>query len=157
MDKQESVELFKKILKDHNKSITKTRLFVFETLVENRFQSLYEINKKTKCLVNRSSLYRIIEMFQDLRIIEKVPVGWKYKIELSDIFINHHHHITCRSCEKTSVAELNADLEKLIDDIATRADFTLQKHQVEINGICAECQIEKTSSPAKTEISKTVQ
>lgn len=140
MNKEESIELFKQILKDNNKSVTKSRMIVFNNLLESRFQSLYEINKKTKKDINRSSLYRIIEMFESLGIIEKVPIGWKYKIELSDIFINHHHHITCRSCNKMSVAEFNSDLEKMIDDIANKANFNMQRHQIEINGICADCQ-----------------
>lgn len=141
MDRKESIVLFKKILKDNNKSITKPRLLVFETLMENRFQSLYEINKKTKNQINRSSLYRIIEIFNDLRIIEKIPIGWKFMIELSDIFINHHHHITCRSCEKVTVADSNSDLEKIIDEIADKANFASQNHQIEINGICLDCRL----------------
>jgi len=140
MNKEESVELFTKILRDNNKSVTKSRMLVFETLLKNRLQSLGEINKKTKDEINRSSLYRIIEIFEELRIVEKVSIGWKYKIELSDIFINHHHHITCRLCEKVSVVESNPELETLINDIAERADFTLQKHQVEISGVCSDCQ-----------------
>ena len=142
MNKDESIKLFKKILNDNNKSITKSRMVVFNNLLENSNQSLYEINKKTKSEINRSSLYRIIEMFESLGIVERVPIGWKYKIELSDIFINHHHHITCRTCQKTSVAESNPDLEKLIDNIANKANFALQRHQVEINGICSDCQLD---------------
>lgn len=140
MNKEESVKLFKQILKDNNKSITKSRMVVFNNLLESRFQSLYEIDKETKKDINRSSLYRIIEMFESLGIIEKVPIGWKYKVELSDIFINHHHHITCRSCNKVSIVEFNPDLEKIINDIANEANFNMQRHQVEINGICADCQ-----------------
>jgi len=140
MSKEESIKLFKKILKDNNKSITKSRMLVFETLLENNSQSLNEISKKTKNEINRSSLYRIIEMLERLNVIEKVSIGWKYKIELSDIFMSHHHYITCRSCEKIFITEPNPGLEKLIDDIADKADFAFQKHQVEINGICLDCQ-----------------
>lgn len=140
MNKEESVELFKKILNENGKSITKSRMIVFNSLLENSNQSLYEINKKTKNEVNRSSLYRIIETFEDLGIIEKISIGWKYKIELSDIFINHHHHITCRACQKVLIAESDPDLEKIIDNIAGKANFSLQKHQVEISGICPACQ-----------------
>ena len=140
MNKEESVELFKKILNDNNKSITKSRMIVFNNLLESSNQSLYEINKKTKSEINRSSLYRIIEMFEDLGVVEKKPIGWKYRIELSDIFINHHHHITCRTCQKVLVAESSPDLEKIIDDIAGKVNYSLQKHQVEISGICPACQ-----------------
>lgn len=140
MNKEESVELFKKILNENGKSITKSRMIVFNSLLENGNESLYEINKKTKNEVNRSSLYRIIEMFEGLGIVEKIQIGWKYKIELSDIFINHHHHITCRTCQRVLVAESDPDLEKIINNIAEKANFSLQKHQVEISGICPACQ-----------------
>lgn len=139
MNKEESVELFKKILNENGKSITKSRMIVFSSLIEDRFQSLYEIHKKTKDEINRSSLYRIIEMFENIGVVEKVPIGWKYKIELSDMFINHHHHITCRMCHRVSIADSNPDLERLIDNIASQAGMTNQRHQVEISGICSEC------------------
>lgn len=133
-----STETFKSLLKEAGYSLTKARLLVFETLLRNHEpMSMSGLVAATNS-VDRASVYRAVELFEHLRIIQRITTGWKYKLELSDRFTEHHHHLTCVRCER--IIKINEDeLEQFIDDVAKRAHFTPTAHQIEIQGLCEAC------------------
>lgn len=96
--------------------------------------------------IDRASLYRTIDLFERLGIVQRIYIGWKYKIELSDIFTHHHHHISCLGCGKVVAITEENEIESLIHDLAARHGFSAQTHQLEIRGYCQQCNI--TSSAA---------
>jgi Fur family ferric uptake transcriptional regulator len=50
----------------------------------------------------------------------------------------HHHHLVCEVC--TRVTEIDAaDVERWVDDVATRHGFQVTGHRADIFGVCAEC------------------
>ena len=50
----------------------------------------------------------------------------------------HHHHLVCTSCHR--VVELpDCDLEPWVTRSARQHGFTATGHQVEIEGVCADC------------------
>jgi Fur family ferric uptake transcriptional regulator len=70
--------------------------------------------------------------------VQRLNTGWKYKIELTDKFAEHHHHLTCTTCGQTT--SLNeAELESFIEKIAHDYGFTPSSHQIEIQGLCKTC------------------
>lgn len=88
--------------------------------------------------IDRASVYRAVELFEQLGVIQRIITGWKYKLELSDRFTDHHHHLTCTNCER--IIKLNEDeLEQFIDKLAQRAHFVPTAHQIEIQGLCEDC------------------
>jgi Fur family ferric uptake transcriptional regulator len=93
--------------------------------------------------IDRASIYRTIELFLRLGIVERIQIGWKYKIELSAAYSHHHHHMTCISCGEVLSFEENHDLERVLDDIASHSTFRPTSHQIEIRGYCKNCQIKK--------------
>jgi Fur family ferric uptake transcriptional regulator len=130
---------FKQILADNNQSITSARLQTFELLVNAEPQSMNELIQKAKGKVDRVSIYRHIDLFEHLGIVKKVHIGWKYKIELSDIFTDHHHHLLCLSCGKAIDIEDERHIEAFIKTVAAERGFTVKSHQFEIEGYCQEC------------------
>lgn len=89
--------------------------------------------------VDRASVYRAVDLFERLGIVQRLTTGWKYKLELTDKFSGHHHHLTCTSCDR-SIAISQEDLEETIETLATAQGFIPSSHQIEIQGICARCQ-----------------
>ncbi len=82
----------KEVLRDNNLSVTKQRLLVFNVLGKHHEPiSIKQLHDLTKESVDRVSLYRIVEVFENANIIKRVQIGWKYKLELSDQFHAHHH------------------------------------------------------------------
>lgn len=94
---------FKKTLAAGNHHITTARLTTFNLLISPEPQSIAEIQAKAKGAVDRVSIYRSIDLFEKLGIVHRIYVGWKYKIELSDQFMAHHHHLSCLGCSAASL------------------------------------------------------
>jgi Fur family ferric uptake transcriptional regulator len=131
--------LLQKLLKENSYSLTAARQFVCELLWGHEPQSMHELTQRLGGNIDRASLYRTIGLFERLGIAHRVYIGWKYKVELSDIFTHHHHHLSCLKCGKVvSIAE-DAEAEKLIRTLATRQGFSVQSHQLEIQGFCVAC------------------
>lgn len=135
------VKLLQKVLKDGGYSMTKARRFVCELLWNKEPQSMHDLTECLDDAVDRASLYRTISLFERLGIVQRIYIGWKYKVELSDIFSHHHHHISCVSCGKIVIIQEEDELERLLSALAKRYGFKAQGHQLEIQGLCSACQI----------------
>ena len=126
------------VLKAHGHSVTKQRLFVFELLEGTEPLTMQELYQLAQGKLDRASLYRTIALFEALGIAQRVNIGWKYKIELSDQFAEHHHHLTCLKCHQ--VIPINEqELEAFISGLAQSYQFKPVEHQVEVQGYCAAC------------------
>ena len=134
-----SNQILKDILKSNRLSVTNQRLLIFNILSQNQPLSMNELIKKTNSEIDRVSVYRIIETFISVGIAQKVSLGWKYKIELSDTFQDHHHHLICLACNKT-IAIHNQGLESYLNKIDNENNFETKNHQIEIQGYCPDCQ-----------------
>jgi len=133
-------ETLYRTLKEHGYSLTKPRQAVFEALVDTEPQSMAEIIEATQGLLDRASVYRIIALFERLGIVNRIQMGWKYKLELSDSFSYHHHHATCLRCGRIVTLPENNDLEQKIQILALINGFIIKDHQLEIRGLCPKCQ-----------------
>ena len=132
-----AVENLIALLKTSGQNVTKPRLAVFEALLGQESLSMPELIGKVR-EVDRASVYRVIETFERLGIIQRLHTGWKYKLELSDRFAEHHHHLTCTTCGR-SIAMNEADLERVIRRVAAGHGFAPAAHQIEVQGTCADC------------------
>lgn len=132
-------ELLMKTLKDHGYSVTSVRTAVFAALSNKEpieMQELIVILPQ----VDRASIYRTVALFEKLGIVQRLQIGWKYKLELSDTFSYHHHHLTCRECG--TVVSLREDpmLEANLQALAGEYGYKDLAHQLEISGLCPTCQ-----------------
>ena len=135
-----SSELFEQLLRRAGYSITSPRRLVFNTLYRREPLSMHELGAKTKGRIDRASLYRITRIFEELGIVQRIPTGWKYKLELTDIFTHHHHHITCLGCSSIIPIKENKSIENLIENIVRKQGVLSVRHQLEVQGYCAKCQ-----------------
>jgi len=129
---------FKTLLKNHGYSITEQRLLVFNLLVDQEPLTMHQLIELANNQIDRASIYRIIGLFNQIGITQRLNIGWKYTIELTDKFAQHHHHLTCLKCHR--VIPINKDeLEDFISQLASAQKFTPVEHQVEIQGYCNDC------------------
>ena len=132
------------ILKQAGFSATAQRLQVFDLLKNQEPMSVSQLMQRTAGKMDRASVYRTISLFERLGILDRLNIGWKYKLELSDKFAEHHHHLTCLNCHK--IIPINATkLEAMITAIGAEHQFVPTEHQVEMQGYCSDCQNIKTS------------
>jgi Fur family ferric uptake transcriptional regulator len=130
-------QTFVQLLKSNRQSVTQARLKVFSALLGQEPMSMHQLVGSVPT-IDRASVYRIVELFEGLGIVQRLHTGWKYKLELSDTFADHHHHMTCTRCGNTTTMN-EGELEQLMDRLAAHYDFTPTAHQIEIQGICKVC------------------
>jgi Fur family ferric uptake transcriptional regulator len=143
---EQKLQILADILKRNSYSMTKARKLVFELLEDQEPQSMHTLYVRANKQIDRASLYRIIRIFEQTGIAQRVYVGWKYKLELTDIFSHHHHHISCLSCHKLIAIQEDADIEKLIQELAIKHHVIATSHQLEVQGYCQDCQTAKNTS-----------
>ena len=126
-------------LKSNSLSNTKARQIVFTALsLLDKPASMNELIN-TCPEIDRVSVYRTIETFEKIGIVNRIQTGWKYKIELSDNFKEHHHHLTCTVCGAMIDFDEPKNLDHELHKIAQLNNFTLQKHILELRGVCSRC------------------
>lgn len=89
--------------------------------------------------VGRASVYRILEMLTELRLVTRIDVGQgvaRYERHLPDG--DHHHHLVCDSCGQVAPFEDSA-LERAIAQLSRRLSFAVDDHDVVLHGACNDC------------------
>ena len=135
----EPLEQFRTTLKKHGQSLTRARLAVFKALQDQEPRTMRDIVRACAGKADRASVYRSVALFERLGIIQRLQIGWKYKLELSDAFHHHHHHLTCRRCHSVIPLPEDRMLEERLRLLAAGQRFRMQDHQLEIQGLCDNC------------------
>ncbi|MEK7594616.1 MAG: transcriptional repressor [Patescibacteria group bacterium] len=135
----EPLDQLKDVLKQHKQSLTRSRKIIFAALQDKEPQTMHEVIVACQGEVDRASVYRTVALFEQIGIIQRLQIGFKYKLELSDVFHHHHHHLTCNKCGKTIKLPEDDQLEKRLDALAKSQNFKMQGHQLEIQGRCENC------------------
>ena len=138
---ENEIKLYLSKLKKAGKSDTKSRMSLFKVFLSRNHKPISPAELANLCEpeIDRSTVYRNIETLEKIGIIKKISVGWRYKLELSEEFHGHHHHLTCIDCGSAVVPTNNQKLERLIEEIAKNANFKATDHQFEIRGYCKDC------------------
>lgn len=133
---------YKKMLREGLKAngfkCTPARMLVFLKLIESEALTDSMLANSLAKSVDRSTVYRTIELFSKLGLITRIWNGWKSTIELSGMFIEHHHHLSCVKCGKVERLE-SKPLEKVLTQIEKDSDFSNLSHILEFRGLCKEC------------------
>ena len=137
----DDINNFRQIITSNGYRLTRAREATFRLLVSSEPQSVAKILAKAKGTVDRVSVYRNLELFEKLGIVHRVYIGWKYKIELSDEFVKHHHHLSCLGCGKIIDIEDESHIDEFIEHVAARADFAPRRHIFEVDGYCRDCKL----------------
>ncbi len=136
------VEHLKLTLHASGSSLTASRRAVFGALQGKEPQTIAELIRQCKS-ADRASVYRTIQLFEELGIARRLRIGWKYKLELTDAFTSHHHHMSCVLCGRVIPLPENISLERTLALLATQQRFTMTDHQIELVGLCQTCTTQK--------------
>lgn len=126
------------ILSSNKLRITSPRRAVFSALASaNKPLSVQEAIALSPA-IDRVSVYRTLDLFQALRIVEIVTLGWKKRYELASPFKSHHHHLHCERCGET-IKVSSEKLEQFMHSLAAEQGFHSTSHSLEISGLCKTC------------------
>ncbi len=144
MDDQE-LRRFRKLLKKNNYFNTRPRYRLFLILQKYPVLSINELIAKLP-QHDQTTVYRNMDLFEKLGIITRIRLGWNTKIELSDVFVHHHHHFTCLKCLRVINLAEDKTIERRINKLGDGLGLKISDHQLEIRGLCNKCQQLKTPS-----------
>jgi len=89
--------------------------------------------------VGRASVYRILELLTELRLVQRIDVGQgvaRYERQTPDG--EHHHHLVCDSCG-TIAPFSDRSLERAIERVSRSVSFAVDDHDVVLHGCCSAC------------------
>lgn len=89
--------------------------------------------------VGRASVYRILEVLTELRLVQRIDVGQgvaRYERHLPDG--EHHHHLVCDSCGQIAPFS-DPTLEQAIERVCRSLSFAVDDHDVVLRGSCSAC------------------
>lgn len=120
--------------------VTAPRQAIFATLRGARTPLSHVEIAAANSNIDRTSVYRTIELFVKIGVATSVAYGWKQRYELAEPFRPHHHHIHCTVCG--TVTEIKSErLEHMIHAIVDDQSFQITGHTFEITGVCVRCQL----------------
>ena len=137
-------ESSRKILSDHNVSITNPRILVLEALMDSQNpQTIDDLQKKLENKVAKSTLYRVLGDLKKINVLhEFTSPDNTTVVELLLHDTEHHHHLFCSDCGEIIDVGLSAEFEKLlsaeIERIERKFNFQINDHRVEMFGICTD-------------------
>ena len=98
---------------------------------------------------DRVSVYRTLDLFVELGIVEIVPLGWKHRYELTSPFRPHHHHLHCTNCG-VLIDVHSQKLELLVAAITREYGFEPHEHKFEVSGLCRDCKDKQKNTPSRS-------
>jgi Fur family transcriptional regulator, ferric uptake regulator len=89
--------------------------------------------------VGVASIYRALQLLDDMRLVRRVDVG-EPVARYEPVHPNgeHHHHLVCERCGQTTAFEDPA-LERAIERLARRVEYSVGAHDVTLRGECPAC------------------
>lgn len=133
------LQKIKTTLKNAHHSATRSRLKVFVQLATYGPARISGLAQALQNDLDRATVYRTIDLFEKLGIVNRVWQGFKHQVELSEVFTPHHHHAVCQNCGRT-IDIASSELEASLAHLAKRHGFLAVSHSVEVSGYCKQCQ-----------------
>lgn len=140
-------ERFKDLLREKKLKVTSQRLLVLEIMAGRpgehlTAEEIYDLARQTHPDIGIATIYRTVQVLQELQIIDKVSFGDGYaRYELGG---NHnedrhrHHHAICQGCGRILSFEVDL-LDNLERVLFERNGFQVVDHDVTFYGICRIC------------------
>ncbi len=141
---------FKDILSTNNYKLTKQRKDILKVFIKNRHkhynaEELYMEVKKINPEVGLATIYRTLELFCKLGILNQLDFNSTYKRYELNIKDEHHHHLICVKCGH--ITEFNDRmLESFEEKIETEHKFDIINHRIKFYGLCHKCSQRKNKN-----------
>ena len=113
---------FKQTLKQAGSSATQTRIVIFTSLQQQGPVGITKLIKSVRSSADRATVYRALELFEKLGIVNRIWYGSEPLVELSEIFTPHHHHALCQNCGK-AIDLSSSELESALANLAKKHHF----------------------------------
>jgi Fur family ferric uptake transcriptional regulator len=131
----------------HQLKNTPARDLVYHLLQDHQpltLEALFKLVTKhsKKKNISHSTVFRILEQFSKVKIIEKIILETEATPLYQLIDQDHHHHqLVCTSCKKMVSIE-ECPLSNYEKKVASQHQFLIHHHQFTLYGLCQDCQVD---------------
>ena len=87
---------------------------------------------------SRATVYRTLDLYVKAAMVSKIRATEQRFVYEIAIGRKHHDHLVCIQCGRI-IEFVNADIERLQEEIAARHGFELSAHFMRLSGRCANC------------------
>lgn len=92
----------------------------------------------------QSSVYRNLTILEEVGAVTRIVTRDDFaRYELAEHLTGHHHHLICSTCGDVVDFSLSqgteAALDKSLHEVAKKAGFTVDAHQLDLLGTCGSC------------------
>ena len=96
--------------------------------------------------IGRATIFRALDLLLELGILERLdlPSGEHAYVRCEPI---HHHHVVCSGCGRATEID-DAGLRAVVDTIAERTGYEIDKHRLELFGRCPDCRAATEEVPS---------
>ncbi len=101
-------------------------------------EEIYNEVKKENSTIGLATVYRTLSFLEREEMVSSISFGSegkKYELNRGE----HHDHMICIKCGKI-IEFFDEELERLQEEIAKKNSFKLITHQMNMYGVCKECQ-----------------
>lgn len=137
--------------------VTRPRRAVVELLERSREPlDAAQVHRELRSMgihVDRASVYRVLSVLEEQGLVHRVlsTNGFMACHPPAHVHLGRqgeppdascHHHVMCRACHKT--IEIHCDgMAELLAAVQASTGFKVERHALEIGGLCAACQAPK--------------
>lgn len=111
-------------------------------LIENRnghftAEDLVQASRDERLDVGRATVFRSLDILAELGLVERLdlPSGEHAFVACEPA---HHHHVICSSCGRSADVG-DSGMGRVLEDVARKSGYEIERHRLELFGICAEC------------------
>ena len=140
--KKAKKKIFRDFIVEKGLKSTRQRDTILDAfLSSDRHMSIEELYLKLRAKhpnIGYATVYRTLKLFAESGIAREIQFGdgqTRYE------HVNegeHHDHLVCTRCA-TIVEFENDAIEKLQDEVATSHGFLIERHKLELYGLCPKC------------------
>lgn len=128
-------------LKKNSRSLTRQRRLIIDEILRSgaHFDTelLADKIRAGNPSVGRATVYRTVKLLNEEGLIKKRMLGETHSHY--EIVERDHGHFICTSCGK--IIEIGSPtLDNFLNTASKRHGFTIQRHSLELFGICGECE-----------------
>ena len=105
------------------------------------FRSAQDIHAELRAAgesVGLTTVYRHLQSLADDGVLDTLRTGEGELLYRCCRMDEHHHHLVCESCGRTTEIE-GAEIERWVEKTAGTHGYTSTSHTLEIFGLCAVC------------------
>ena len=132
---------YNELLNQSGLKATNQRIGVLEVLHNtghSTIDEIYHFVKKNHPAISLATVYKNVDIMLQKDVLVEVPIAGaksQYEIRKQD-----HIHLICQKCGSVIDEEMDTVPCEQLENIALKDDFSLSRSQVNLYGICHNCQ-----------------